>query len=306
MPLHPQSQFIINFMDSLGDKPFEEDTPQNARAIRDARTMPSNLPIFETKNIDAGGVPARLYKPNNNTNLPLLVYYHGGGWVLGNVDSHDGICRALAMQSECAVLSVEYRLAPEFPFPIPLTDSVTATRWAYDNAASIGCDASRIALGGDSAGANFAAIIANMHVIPCVYQLLIYPVTDCQLGHPSHQENKDGPFLTHAGMKWFVKHYLSGDQGTPTDPRVSPLLDTDEVLAAAPPAFVITAEFDPLRDEGEAYAKRLSALGVAVSHVRWSSQFHGFVSLAEFLDDGKAALAASASALRSAFTPALQ
>ncbi len=293
-------------MDSLGDKPFEEDTPQNARAIRDARTMPSNLPIFETKNIDAGGVPARLYKPNNNTNLPLLVYYHGGGWVLGNVDSHDGICRALAMQSECAVLSVEYRLAPEFPFPIPLTDSVTATRWAYDNAASIGCDASRIALGGDSAGANFAAIIANMHVIPCVYQLLIYPVTDCQLGHPSHQENKDGPFLTHAGMKWFVKHYLSGDQGTPTDPRVSPLLDTDEVLAAAPPAFVITAEFDPLRDEGEAYAKRLAALGVAVSHVRWSSQFHGFVSLAEFLDDGKAALAASAAALRSAFTPALQ
>jgi acetyl esterase len=306
MPLHPQSQFIISFMDSLGDKPFEEDTPQNARAIRDARTMPSNLPIFETKNIDAGGVPARLYKPNNNTNLPLLVYYHGGGWVLGNVDSHDGICRALAMQSECAVLSVEYRLAPEFPFPIPLTDSVTATRWAYDNAASIGCDASRIALGGDSAGANFAAIIANMHVIPCVYQLLIYPVTDCQLGHPSHQENKDGPFLTHAGMKWFVKHYLSGDQGTPTDPRVSPLLDTDEVLAAAPPAFVITAEFDPLRDEGEAYAKRLAALGVAVSHVRWSSQFHGFVSLAEFLDDGKAALAASAAALRSAFTPALQ
>ena len=293
-------------MDSLGDKPFEEDTPQNARAIRDARTMPSNLPIFETKNIDAGGVPARLYKPNNNTNLPLLVYYHGGGWVLGNVDSHDGICRALAMQSECAVLSVEYRLAPEFPFPIPLTDSVAATRWAYDNAASIGCDASRIALGGDSAGANFAAIIANMHVIPCVYQLLIYPVTDCQLGHPSHQENKDGPFLTHAGMKWFVKHYLSGSQGTPTDPRVSPLLDTDEVLAAAPPAFVITAEFDPLRDEGEAYAKRLSALGVAVSHVRWSSQFHGFVSLAEFLDDGKAALAASAAALRSAFTPALQ
>ena len=306
MPLHPQSQFIINFIDSLGDKPFEEDTPQNARDIRNARTTPSTLPIFETKDIDAGGVPARLYKPNNNTNLPLLVYYHGGGWVLGNVDSHDGVCRALAMQSECAVLSVEYRLAPEFPFPIPLTDSVTATRWAYDNAASIGCDATRIAVGGDSAGGNFAAIIANMQVIPCAYQLLIYPVTDCRLGHPSHQENKDGPFLTHAGMKWFVEHYLSGNQGTATDPRVSPLLDTDEVLAAAPPAFVITAEFDPLRDEGEAYAKRLSSLGVAVSHVRWSSQFHGFVSLADFLDDGKAALAASAAALRSAFTPVLQ
>ena len=302
MPLHPQAKFITDFIDSLGDPPFETDTPQNARAIRSARTTLSTLPIFETRDIDAGGVPARLYKPNANTNLPLLVYYHGGGWVLGDVNSHDGVCRALSMQAECAVLSVDYRLAPEHPFPAPLTDSVNATRWAYENAASLGCDATRIALGGDSAGGNFAAIIANMQVIPCVYQLLIYPVTDCQLGHPSHTENKNGPFLTHAGMQWFVEHYLSGDQGSRTDPRVSPLLASDVVLSAAPPAFVITAEFDPLRDEGEAYAARLLSLGVPVSHVRWSGQFHGFVSLAEFLDDGKAALAASASALRSAFT----
>ena len=302
MPLHPQAKFITDFIDSLGDPPFETDTPQNARAIRNARTTLSTLPIFETRDIDAGGVPARLYKPNANTNLPLLVYYHGGGWVLGDVNSHDGVCRALSMQAECAVLSIDYRLAPEHPFPTPLTDSVNATRWAYENATSLGCDATRIALGGDSAGGNFAAIIANMQVIPCVYQLLIYPVTDCQLGHPSHTENKNGPFLTHAGMQWFVEHYLSGDQGSRTDPRVSPLLASDVVLRAAPPAFVITAEFDPLRDEGEAYAARLSSLGVPVSHVRWSGQFHGFVSLAEFLDDGKAALAASASALRSAFT----
>jgi len=303
MPLHPQSTFIINFIDSLGDTPFENDTPQNARAVRDARTTLSTLPIFETREVDAGGVPARLYRPNKNPNLPLLVYYHGGGWVLGNIDSHDGVCRALSMQAECAVLSIGYRLAPEYPFPTPLTDSVNATRWAHLNAASLGCDASRIAVGGDSAGGNFAAIIANMQVIPCVYQLLIYPVTDCQLGHPSHTENKDGPFLTHAGMQWFLEHYLSGGQGSPTDPRVSPLLDSDVVLSAAPPAFVITAEYDPLRDEGEAYAARLASLGVATSHVRWSGQFHGFVSLADFLDDGKAALAASAAALRAAFTP---
>lgn len=302
MPLHPQAKFITDFIDSLGDPPFETDTPQNARAIRGSRTTLSTLPIFETRDIDAGGVPARLYKPNANTNLPLLVYYHGGGWVLGDVNSHDGVCRALSMQAECAVLSIDYRLAPEFPFPAPLTDSINATRWAHENAQSLGCDPTRIAVGGDSAGGNFAAIIANMQVIPCVYQLLIYPVTDCQLGHPSHEENKNGPFLTHAGMQWFVEHYLSGGQGSRTDPRVSPLLASDLVLSAAPPAFVITAEFDPLRDEGEAYAARLSSLGVAVSHVRWSGQFHGFVSLAEFLDDGKAALAASASALRSAFT----
>lgn len=306
MALHTQATALLEMMASLGGPLIEESTPEEFRTYYLSRQVPPTENVHEIRDISAGGVPCRLYRPNANKNLGLLVYYHGGGWVLGNVDSHDGVCRALAMQSECAVLSVEYRLAPEFPFPIPLTDSVTATRWAYDNAASIGCDATRIAVGGDSAGGNFAAIIANMQVIPCVYQLLIYPVTDCRLGHPSHQENKDGPFLTHAGMKWFVEHYLSGNQGTATDPRVSPLLDTDEVLAAAPPAFVITAEFDPLRDEGEAYAKRLSSLGVAVSHVRWSSQFHGFVSLADFLDDGKAALAASAAALRSAFTPVLQ
>lgn len=194
MPLHPQAKFITDFIDSLGDPPFETDTPQNARAIRGSRTTLSTLPIFETRDIDAGGVPARLYKPNANTNLPLLVYYHGGGWVLGDVNSHDGVCRALSMQAECAVLSIDYRLAPEFPFPAPLTDSINATRWAHENAQSLGCDPTRIAVGGDSAGGNFAAIIANMQVIPCVYQLLIYPVTDCQLGHPSHEETRTGHF----------------------------------------------------------------------------------------------------------------
>jgi acetyl esterase len=302
MPLHPQSQFIINFMDSLGDKPFEEDTPQNARDIRNARTTPSTLPIFETKDIDAGGVPARLYKPNNNTNLPLLVYYHGGGWVLGNVDSHDGICRALAMQSECAVLSVEYRLAPEFPFPIPLTDSVTATRWAYDNAASIGCDASRIAVGGDSAGGNFAAIIANMQVIPCVYQLLIYPVTDCRMGTESYVENAAGPFLRSADMAAFIDLYI-GDITSPEDPRVSPIMASPATLASCPPAVIITAGHDPLRDEGEQYGHALIANGVEASIVRYFGMFHGFFSLFPWLDDGKAAVSQVSSAIRSALAP---
>jgi acetyl esterase len=264
---------------------------------------PSTVPIHKMTDIDAGGVPARLYKPNDEPNLPLLVYYHGGGWVLGSVESHDSVCRAICMQAPCAVLSVDYRLAPEHPFPTPLVDCVNATRWAHLNASSIGCDPARIAIGGDSAGGNIAAAIANMQVIPATYQLLIYPVTDCNLGHPSHRENKDGPFLTHAGMKWFVQHYVSDGGASLDDPRLSPLFESDANLAAVPPTCVITAEFDPLRDEGDAYAAKLSSLGVPVSHIRFSGQFHGFVSLADFVDDGKAAISMSASLLRSAFNP---
>ncbi|MFZ9698055.1 MAG: alpha/beta hydrolase [Ilumatobacteraceae bacterium] len=264
---------------------------------------PSTVPIHKMTDIDAGGVPARLYKPNDDANLPLLVYYHGGGWVLGSVESHDSVCRAICMQTPCAVLSIEYRLAPEHPFPAPLVDCVNATRWAHLNAASLGCDPNRIAIGGDSAGGNIAAAIANMQVIPAAYQLLIYPVTDCHLGHSSHQENKDGPFLTHAGMKWFVHHYVSGTNTSLDDPRLSPLFESDANLAAAPPTCVITAEFDPLRDEGDAYAAKLASLGVPVSHIRFSGQFHGFVSLADFVDDGKAAISMSASLLRAAFNP---
>ena len=303
MPLHPQAKFITDFVAGLGNKPFEEDTPQNARDSRAAMQAPSTVPIHSMVDIDAGGVPARLYRPNDSGDLPLLVYYHGGGWVLGSVESHDSVCRALCMQTPCAVLSVDYRLAPEHPFPAPLDDCVTATEWAYRNAASFGCDPMRIAVGGDSAGGNIAAAIVNMRVVPTVYQLLIYPVTDCNLGHPSHQENKDGPFLTHAGMRWFVHHYTAGTNTSLDDPRLSPLFENEATLAAAPPTCVITAEFDPLRDEGDAYAAKLSSLGVPVSHVRFSGQFHGFVSLADFVDDGKAAISLSSSLLRAAFAP---
>lgn len=303
MPLHPQAKFITDFVAGLGNKPFEDDTPQNARESRAAMQAPSTLPIHKMTDIDAGGVPARLYKPNDESNLPLLVYYHGGGWVLGSVESHDSVCRAICMQTPCAVLSVDYRLAPEHPFPTPLVDCVNATRWAHLNAASLGCDPNRIAIGGDSAGGNIAAAIANMQVIPAAYQLLIYPVTDCNLGHASHRENKDGPFLTHAGMKWFVHHYVSDTGTSLDDPRLSPLFESDANLAAAPPTCVITAEFDPLRDEGDAYAAKLASLGVPVSHIRFSGQFHGFVSLADFVDDGKAAISMSASLLRAAFNP---
>ncbi len=228
------------------------------------------------------------------------MYLHGGGWVIGDLDSHDGICRSIARDSGHAVLSIDYRLAPEHPFPAGLEDALTSTRWAHTNAAALGCRADRMAIGGDSAGGNLAAVVAQLGVAPLVFQLLVYPVADCTQAQPSYQQNAAGPFLTKAGMSWFIDQYLSGGKGSPDDPRVSPLLAPDAVLAATPPALVITADYDPLRDEGDAYAARLGALGVATSHVRFGGMFHGFFSLAEYLDDGKAANALAAAAVKAA------
>lgn len=301
MPLHPQAQSLLALLASYGDPPIHESTPADARALRKSRQREATETVHERRDLDAGGVPARLYRPSDDDGLGLLVYLHGGGWVIGDLDSHDNVCRALANGSGHAVLSIDYRLAPEHPFPAALEDAVTATRWAHANAAALGCRADRLAIGGDSAGGNLAAVVAQLAPVPLVYQLLVYPVTDCTRAHPSHAENAEGPFLTREGMGWFIDHYLSGGQGRPDDPRVSPLFASDTAVAATPPALVITAEFDPLRDEGDAYAARLAALGVPTSHVRMSGMFHGFFSLADFLDDGRIAHAAAAAALRAAF-----
>ena len=298
MPLHPQAASLLQVIASLGDPPIEEQTPAEARAIRAARARGEGQPVHEVRDLDAGGVRSRLYRPNDRNDLGLLVFFHGGGWVVGDLDSHDHVCRALANGSGHAVLSVDYRLAPEHPFPEPLEDALTATRWAHEHAAEFGCRADRVAVGGDSAGANLAAVVAQLGPVPIVYQLLVYPVTDCTRAQPSYEEYSDGYFLSKAGMGWFIGHYL-GDAAS-TDPRVSPLFAADHVLAATPPALVITAEFDPLRDEGDEYAHRLASLGVPTSHVRFGGMFHGFFSLADFLDDGRAANALAASAVGSA------
>ena len=177
---------------------------------------------------------------------------------------------------------------------------MAATRWAHENAAVLRCDPSRLAVGGDSAGANLAAVVAYLAPVPLVHQLLVYPVTDCTRAQPSYDENAEGYFLTKGAMGWFIDHYLSGGAGSVADPRVSPLFASDDVLAAGPPALVITAEFDPLRDEGDAYAHRLAALGVTTSHVRFGGMFHGFFSLAAYLDDGRSANALAAAAVGAA------
>lgn len=300
MPLHQQAAMLIQMMDSIGGPPMETMTPQEARDGRATQPIAPPLPLHEVRDIDAGGVPARLYRPNDRTDLGLLVFFHGGGWVICDLDTHDGVCRALAAASGHAVLSVDYRLAPEHPFPAGLEDCTNATRWAHANAESLGCRADRIAVGGDSAGGNLAAVVAQLGVVPLVYQMLIYPVTDLTRDQPSYDENATGYFLTKNAMGWFIDHYLSGG-GAAIDPRVSPLFAADHVVAATPPALVITAEFDPLRDEGNAYARKLADAGVATSHVQYNGMIHAFFSLGDFLDDGKSAQALAGTALATAF-----
>ncbi len=251
MPLHPQAQFLVEMAASLGQKPIEESSPSEARAMYDARRVPSTEHVHEMRDVTADGVPCRLYRPNDAQDLGLLVYFHGGGWVIGGIDSHDNVCRSLCNRANVAVLSVDYRLAPEHKFPAPLEDCVTALTWAHRNAASIGVDGNKIAVGGDSAGGNLAAVVAQLRPVPLKFQLLIYPVTDGLMSHGSYEENKNGPLLTRSGMTWFWNHYISGAT-KPDDPRVSPLFAKGGSIAGAPPALVITAEFDPLRDEARA------------------------------------------------------
>lgn len=276
-------------MASLDEPALETCTPAQAREIRARRLRPPTEPIHHTQDVDAGGIPARLYRPNGREDLGLLVFFHGGGWVLGNLESYDNMCRILANSSGHGVLSVDYRLAPEHPFPAALEDALTATRWAHANADSLGCSPDRLAVGGDSAGGNLAIVVGHLAPVPLRYQLLIYPVTDLTRSFPSFVENAQGPQLTAAGMGWFIAHYLGDSPASLTDPRVSPHFAADHVVAASPPTMIITVQYDPLRDEGDAYAARLASLGVPTSHVRFSGMYHGFFSLAEFYDDAIAA-----------------
>jgi len=303
MPLHRQTADLLALVESLGLPAVEDTTPEQARAQRAAMLRPSPEPIAEVRDLDAGGVPARFYRPTVTRTAGLLVWFHGGGWVLGDLDSHDDPCRSMANRGGFCVLSVGYRLAPEDRFPAAVDDAVTATRWASEHAGDLGCAA--IAVGGDSAGGNLAAVVANDPPAPICFQLLVYPATDARMVHPSHDENAEGYFLTAAGIRWFLGHYLAGDERALEDPRMSPMLADPARLAAAPAALVITAEYDPLRDEGEAYANALAAAGVPTSHVRFDGQIHGFFSMFGLIDDARSAQALAAEAVHSAFASRL-
>jgi acetyl esterase len=303
MPLHAQTRSLLDAFYALEQPPIETLQPAVARDDRAALVRPSTIEGVRMRDLDAGGIAARLYRPahlDDHVTTGLLLWFHGGGWVMGSVDGHDDLCRDLALRSGHSVLSVEYRLAPEDPFPAGLTDAISSTRWAHEHAADLGTDPARLGVAGDSAGANLAAVVAQLAPVPLCFQVLVYPVTDARRSTDSYRENAEGYFLTANGMAWFVEHYLAGGQGSEDDPRVSPLLASDEALAASPRTLVVTAEFDPLRDEGVAYARRLADVGVVTSHVMFHGQIHGFFSLPEFLDDAHAARALVAQALATA------
>lgn len=300
MTLHPQAERLVALMASRGQKGFADQTPEEARLARPDYV--SDEHVYEIRDVNALGVQCRLYKPRAGNDMGLLVFFHGGGWVVGSLNSHDAVCRSLANQSGHAVLSVGYRLAPEDPFPAGLEDCIRATLWAHQNAYEIGIDPTRIAVGGDSAGGNLAAVVAQLQPVPLVFQALIYPVTDCRMGTESYVENGAGPFLRNIDMAAFIDFYI-GDITSPEDPRVSPIMASAATLASCPPAVIITAGHDPLRDEGEQYGHALLANGVEASIVRYFGMFHGFFSLFPWLDDGKAAVSQVSSAIRAALAP---
>jgi acetyl esterase len=249
-----------------------------------------------------GGLPVRIYVPFGMGPFPVLVYFHGGGWVVGDLESSDGLCRILANTSGFIVVSVDYRLAPEHPFPAAADDAYYATRWVSINASSFAGDPSRIAICGDSAGGNLAAVVAQIARDcgkPAIqFQLLIYPVIDAACDTPSYSENAEGYFLTRDAMRWFWNHYVRSDADR-NHPYASPL--RAKSLAGLPSALVITAEFDPLRDEGERYAEGMRAAGTPVQLTRYDGMIHGFFAMGGMIDQGKIAIVKSAKALRTAF-----
>ena len=297
MPLHPQAQAVADFYAAMRTTPFEELPPSEARALYSAGQIPSMEVVHEIREIMAGTIPCRLYRPSAQTNLGLLVFFHGGGWVIGDLNSHDGVCRSLANKSGHAVLAVDYRLAPEHKFPAAFDDCVTALQWAYNNAASLGIDNTRMAVGGDSAGGNLAAAVALTEVVPLKFQMLIYPAVDMRMESPSINENANAPILTKSVMTWFVDHYMNSDADR-LNMSASPIVASDELLKRMPPAIVITAQFDPLRDEGEAYGKRLVENGVSATITRYNGAFHGFFNMITMLDDAQSAHAQASTLLK--------
>jgi len=300
MPLDPQAQSLVDAMAKLNLKLIEDSTPEEARESMRSRTAGLG-PFDEVAKVSEHRVPVkggeiavRLYEPAGKGPHPALVFYHGGGWVIGDLYTHDGICRSLTNAAGCAVASVDYRLAAE--------DSYAALEWIVANAGRLNLDARRVAVGGDSAGGNLSAVVALMArdrkgpTIAC--QVLIYPVTNSSLDTPSYHENATGYVLTREAMRWFWRHYLEREeQGK--EPLAAPLLAPS--LAGLPPALVITAACDPLRDEGEAYAARLRDAGVPVTLTRYDGMFHGFIRMTRFLDKARAAVDEVAGSLRKAF-----
>jgi acetyl esterase len=302
--LDAQIQLMIAMRDRLNRPPVGSGEPEEARARmrRDCLAMAGpTLPVGRVEDLTLPGaegpIRARHYAPDlPGGPHPLLVFFHGGGFVLGDLDTHDAPCRLLCRHGGMHVLSIDYRRAPEHPFPAGLNDAVAALRWAQAHAGELGADPERVAVGGDSAGGNLAAVVSQLAArdggAAPVMQLLIYPSTDRVTQRPSRSLFGEGFFLSPSEHDWYDRHYLEGTGTAPDDPLVSPLLATD--LTGLPPALVVTAGMDLLRDEGEAYAQALEAAGNRVRHVRVNGLVHGFINMIGFNAASREALVAIA------------
>jgi acetyl esterase len=299
VPLDPEVLAMRERSERAGTRPLYTMSLREARAADLAAIQAASgggEPVHEVIDLTIpgpdGDLPARLYRPDPAPGKPVLVYFFGGGWTLGSIETSDGICRTLANSVPCQVITVGYRLAPEHRFPAAVRDCYAATGWIASHAGEIGADPARLAVAGDSAGGNLAAVVCllarDRSGPPLAAQVLVYPNTDYRGGTLSMRDNDDPALFNRRSVAWYWTHYLSTpDDGL--DPLVSPLLAED--LAGLPPALVITAEYDPLRDEGEAYAERLRAAGVPVQATRYDGMIHGFFAMSGILDAGKRALA---------------
>jgi len=299
--LDPDAAAVFKAFQEAGRPPYETVSPTEARELYLKGRFVSNPEPPELVSVEpltipspAGSIPARVYTPTRprkvNGLAPGLVFFHGGGWVIGDLDSHDVVCRKLADEGELMVVSIDYRLAPEHKFPAAVDDAIASTKWIADNSRQFGIDASRLMVGGDSAGGNLAAVVAiaarDGNGPDIAGQVLIYPAIDFAMMHPSHREPETSILLTHSVILWFRDHYLSGaaDVG---DWRASPA--RAKTLIGLPPAYVLTAGADPLRDEGDEYARRLKEAGVAVTHRTFPGQFHGFFTMGKLLQQANVA-----------------
>lgn len=306
MSIDPDARAYLDSLAAAGVPPVTELAPEEARRNTEAAAPGLFGPVEPVGAVAdrtlPGPVHVRVYEPAAvERDRGVLVFFHGGGWVTGSLDSHDGVCRTLAATTPCAVVAVDYRLAPEHRFPAAVEDAWTATAWVAEHAASLGADPARIAVGGDSAGGTLAAAVAlraRDRGLRLSLQLLVYPVCDAACDTPSYRDCAEGYGLTAAAMRWYWQQYL-GPDGDPADPEASPLRARE--LAGAAPALVLTAEHDPLRDEGEAYAARLREAGVPVTLVRYDGLIHGFYRMPAAIGRARDALSASAAALRVAF-----
>jgi acetyl esterase len=306
MPLDPQAQQVLEQTAALGLPPNHLVSPSQARINMKSRPRAAGPEVakVEDRLIPGPGVdiPVRIYTPTGSGPFPVLVWFHGGGWVVGDLETTDPTARHLTVGANCVVISVDYRLAPETKFPGAVDDAYAATVWAAQQAPRLNGDSGRIAVGGDSAGGNLAAAVALMARdrggLSLAFQLLVYPVTARDFGTVSYRQNAEGYGLNLDGMRWYWDLYLQSPADA-SNPYAAPLVAQN--LKGLPPALVITAEYDPLCDEGEAYAKRLQDAGVATTCRRYDGMIHGFFGMTAVVDKGKQAMAEACAALQQAF-----